>query len=69
MTTLKAGKYSVIVTDASKTQGFRLVGPGVNKTTSVAGTGRVTWGVTLKKGAYTYSSSARPSSKRTIRVT
>jgi NitT/TauT family transport system substrate-binding protein len=66
---LKAGKYTLVVTDASKTQNFRLVGAGVNKATSVAGTGRVTWGVTLKKGTYTYSSSARPSSKRTIKVT
>ena len=69
VTELKAGKYTFVVTDTSKTQNFRLVGPGVNRKTSVAGTGRVTWSVTLKKGTYRYSSSARPAQKRTIIVT
>ena len=49
---LAAGKYTFVVTDSSKTQDFQLVGPGVNKQTSVAGTGRATWTVTLKKGTY-----------------
>ena len=43
-----------------------LDGPGVNKQTSVKGTGRSTWTLTLKKGKYTYSSSARPKLKRTF---
>jgi plastocyanin len=33
---------------------FHLKGPGLNKTTSVAGKGTFTWTVTLKKGTYTY---------------
>jgi NitT/TauT family transport system substrate-binding protein len=68
VTELKAGKYTFVVTDNSKTQNFQLVGPGVNRKTSVAGTGRVTWGLTLKKGTYKYSSSGRPAAKRTIAV-
>ena len=55
---LRAGKYSVIVTDTSTAQGFRLVGPGVSKVTSVKGTGKTTWTLDLRKGVYTYSSPA-----------
>jgi NitT/TauT family transport system substrate-binding protein len=69
VTRLKAGKYTFVVTDTSKTQNFLLVGPGVSRKTSLAGTGRSTWALTLRKGAYRYSSSARPGQKRTIVVT
>jgi hypothetical protein len=69
VTRLPAGRYSIVVTDSSKTQNFRLVGPGVNKETSRTGTGRITWTVALKKGSYTFSSSARPALKKTFRVT
>ena len=48
----------MIVTDTSTSQGFRLVGPGVSKVTSVKGTGKTTWTLDLKKGVYTYSSPA-----------
>jgi NitT/TauT family transport system substrate-binding protein len=65
---LTAGKYTFVVTDSSKSQNFRLVGPGVNRKTSVAGTGRATWSVTLRKGVYKYSSSARPAAKRSVTV-
>jgi NitT/TauT family transport system substrate-binding protein len=65
---LTAGKYTIVVTDSSKTQNFRLLGPGVNRKTSVTGTGRSTWAVTLKKGTYKYSSSARPAAKRSVAV-
>ena len=56
--TLKAGKYSVSVRDLSKAQNFRLSGPGVNRSTGVGFTGRVTWPVTLKKGTYRFQSDA-----------
>jgi NitT/TauT family transport system substrate-binding protein len=69
VTTLKAGKYSIIVADTSSTQGFRLVGPGVSKATSVKGTGKTTWNLDLKKGKYVYSTSARAGAKKTLRVT
>jgi hypothetical protein len=65
---VKPGKYSIIVADTSNTQGFRLVGPGVTKVTAVKGTGKTTWNVTLKKGKYVYSSTARPGGKKTLKV-
>ena len=52
--TLKAGKYMLVVRDKSNIHDFHLTGPGVNKTTSVGGTGSQTWKVTLKKGTYKY---------------
>jgi NitT/TauT family transport system substrate-binding protein len=69
VTTLPHGKYTVVVTDNSKTTGLKLVGPGVTKQTSVKGTGRSTWTLTLKKGKYVYSSITHPKRKRTLKVT
>ena len=69
VTKLPAGKYTFVVNDSSKTQNFVLSGPGVSKSTSRAGTGRANWTLTLKKGTYTFSSSARPALKKTFRVT
>jgi NitT/TauT family transport system substrate-binding protein len=67
--TLPHGKYTFVVTDNSKSTGFRLTGPGVKKQTSVKGTGRSTWTVTLKKGKYVYSSITHPSRRRVLRIT
>lgn len=50
VTKLKAGKYSVTVNDLSSMHNFHLIGPSVNRKTSVAGTGKTTWTVTLLKG-------------------
>lgn len=55
VTTLKAGPYAIQVTDSSGSHNFHLRGPGVNKMTSVAGTGKTTFLVTLKKGTYRYN--------------
>ncbi|TML73009.1 MAG: hypothetical protein E6G13_04060 [Actinobacteria bacterium] len=52
--TLKAGKYTIKVEDKSSIHNFHLIGPGVNKKTSVSFTGETTWKVTLKPGKYTY---------------
>jgi len=68
VTELRAGKYTFVVTDNSKSQNFQLVGPGVARKTGVPGTGRATWTVTLKKGTYRYSSQGRPAAKRTVAV-
>ena len=68
VTRLRSGKYSIIVTDASPTQGFRLVGPGVAKLTPVKGTGKTTWTLDLKKGTYLYSSPAKPGGKKSFKV-
>jgi plastocyanin len=47
---LKAGKYAITVNDRASIHDFHLTGPGVNKVTSVSGTGQTTWTVTLQKG-------------------
>jgi NitT/TauT family transport system substrate-binding protein len=67
--TLAHGKYTIVVQDNSKTTGFRLSGPGVSKQTSVKGTGRSTWTLTLKKGSYVYSSVSHPKRHTTLKVT
>jgi hypothetical protein len=48
--TLKAGKYTIAVSDRSSSHDFHLSGPGVNKKTSIGGTGKATWVVTFQKG-------------------
>jgi plastocyanin len=50
VTKLKAGKYSITISDLSSSHNFHLTGAGVNKKTSVGGTGKTTWVVTLQKG-------------------
>jgi plastocyanin len=54
VTSLKAGKYTIVVQDKSNIHDFHLKGPGVNKLTSVSYVGNKTWTVTLKKGTYRY---------------
>jgi plastocyanin len=52
--TLKAGTYVFKISDKSSIHDFHLSGPGVDKTTSIGGTGSKTWTLTLKKGTYKY---------------
>jgi plastocyanin len=54
VTSLKAGKYKIVIKDLSNIHNFHLTGPGVNKKTSVPSKGTTTWTVTLKKGTYKY---------------
>lgn len=54
VTKLKAGKYTIVVRDLSTIHNFHLVGPGVNKATTVATKSTKTWTVKLKKGIYRY---------------
>lgn len=65
---LSAGKAKLTISDASATDGFKLRGPGVARSTGVAFTGKVTWTLTLKAGTYTYSSVKHPTRKRSFRV-
>jgi plastocyanin len=51
---LKPGAYTITVNDKSSIHNFHLTGPGVNKKTSVSGTGTKKWTVTLKKGTYKF---------------
>jgi plastocyanin len=52
--TLKAGTYRITVEDKSSSHNFHLTGPGVNKSTTVAFSGKQTWTVKLTKGTYRY---------------
>lgn len=53
--TLKAGKYTLTVSDKSKIHNYFLKGPGISKQiTGVAFVGTKTVTVTLKRGKYTY---------------
>ena len=50
--TVTSGTYAITVHDLASIHDFHLTGPGVNKKTSVSGTGTTTWTVKLKKGTY-----------------
>jgi hypothetical protein len=56
VTALEAGRYTVRVRDGSAGKDFHLVGPGVNRRTGLAFTGRTSWTVELKRGTYRYRS-------------
>jgi plastocyanin len=47
-----AGTYAITIHDLSSIHNFHLSGPGLNKLTSVSGTGTTKWTVKLKKGTY-----------------
>ena len=50
--TVKAGTYVITIRDLASIHDFHLSGPGVDKKTSVTGTGSTKWTVKLKKGTY-----------------
>jgi plastocyanin len=54
VTTVKPGPYVIDVFDRASIHNFHLRGPGVNKKTSVGGTGKTTFRVTLRNGTYRY---------------
>jgi plastocyanin len=68
---VKAGRYTITVSDKSNIHDFRLKGPGMNRLitgTPFKGTKSVT--VTLRKGTYTYVCDPHASTmKKTFRVT
>lgn len=51
---LKAGTYTMVVRDLSEFHNFHLIGPGLNKKTSVAAKVTTSWRVRLRKGTYRY---------------
>jgi hypothetical protein len=53
-----AGRYRLVVHDRSAFLDFHFFGPGVNKRTTVTGTGTTTWTIKLRKGIYTYQCDA-----------
>jgi plastocyanin len=50
--TVKAGTAVITIHDLASIHDFHLTGPGVDKKTSVTGTGTTKWTVKLKKGTY-----------------
>jgi hypothetical protein len=62
-----AGTYHVRVADRARTRNFHLVGSGVNKKTSKAYTGSVTWTVALLPGTYRFGSDPRLSGRLVVR--
>jgi plastocyanin len=51
---IKAGTYTIKVEDKSTIHDFHLTGPGVNKSTTVGGTGEKFWTVKLRRGTYKF---------------
>jgi len=71
VTTLKHGKYTLVVQDKSNIHNFTLNGPGI-KNKMITGTGFVgpkTVTVTLKSGKYRYYCTVHPFVTGTFRVT
>jgi hypothetical protein len=64
VSTLPHGSYTVRVEDRSRTGDVHLVGPGIDRHTSLAFVGAVSWPVRLAKGTYTVRSD---SGSRTVR--
>ena len=54
VTRLAPGRYTISVRDRSSDHNFHLVGPGLNKTTSVDAAVTRTWTVTFRRGTYRY---------------
>lgn len=54
ITKLDPGTYVIEVEDEASEHNFHLIGPGVDKKTSLPGEGKETWTVTFKDGTYTY---------------
>ena len=66
---IKSGVYNVVVHDRTKRDGFRLVGPGVDRRTPAGFVGRQVWRVRLRAGfVYRYQATARPKRAATFKV-
>jgi plastocyanin len=52
--TLARGAYTIVVRDRSRAHNFHLLGPRVNRRTTVAARGTFTWRVTLRAGTYRF---------------
>ena len=51
---VKYGRYVITIHDRSSIHNFHLIGPGLNRLTSVAAVRTYTWTVTLKRGTYRF---------------
>ncbi len=62
--TLKAGKYTITVSDRSAIHNFHLKGKGVNKDSGIVAVGTKRWTVTLKRGSYVFVCDPHPTSMK-----
>ena len=60
---LDPGTYTVLVHDRSALHNFHLIGPGMDKATSVFAVADVTWTVTLADGYYRFACDPHPEMK------
>jgi hypothetical protein len=65
---LSAGTFRIKVSDRSASDGFRLAGPGLTRSTSAKFKGTVTWAVSLRARKYTFGSLRNPKLRRTFTV-
>jgi plastocyanin len=54
VTRLRRGRYRIRVRDRSAMHNFHLIGPGLNRKTTVRFRGTATWTLTLRRGIYRY---------------
>jgi plastocyanin len=54
VTSLRRGRYRIVVRDRSTLHNFHLIGPGANRKTAVRFRGTATWTFTLRRGTYRY---------------
>jgi hypothetical protein len=66
---LKAGPYRITVRDVSRADNFHLIGPGVNRKTSVKGKSTTTWTVRFRSGTARYRSDATKKLTASFKVT
>lgn len=59
ISTLRSGRYMVVVHDFSRTRFFRLNGPGVARSTTAHFDGSARWTVRLVRGTYRFSCARR----------
>jgi hypothetical protein len=64
LTALEAGRYTIAVSDRSRSDNFHLVGPALNLRTGLRFRGRATWRVELQAGAYGFRSDRAHSRSR-----
>jgi plastocyanin len=54
VTRLRRGRYRIRVRDRAAVHNFHLIGPGLNRKTTVRFRGTATWTVTLRRGTYRF---------------
>jgi hypothetical protein len=66
--TLRAATYRITARDVTRADNFHLIGPGVNRKTTVSGRMTRTWTMRLRAGKYTYRSDRTRRLRRTFTV-